>query len=232
MAMLVDDPDERAAALANEHKCYCQISQFDKAQQVMQEIRSLAIKDKFVRMVIDVGDACMMTFIGLEKQALSLFAKITKEYAHELSNDSRHLYEEIQRRRGFALTRIQKYGEAVPFLNEATSFINAAPEDMRSVYLFLGICHAELAHPDAAETAFLKAIAFGLADETEADAHYRVGILYFMDRAFGQAKHHLEAVLELPQTSVSGQLRKFVYQQLSRTCHTSEKLTRKRGTQG
>ena len=54
MAEEADYADEKAAALINEHKCYCQIARYDKAQKVMHEIRGLAVQDKFVRMVVDI----------------------------------------------------------------------------------------------------------------------------------------------------------------------------------
>jgi hypothetical protein len=55
-----DDPDEKAAIFANEHKCYCQLGWLDKANALMRQIRSLPHQDKFVRMIVDFADACMM----------------------------------------------------------------------------------------------------------------------------------------------------------------------------
>ena len=60
---------KRVATLANEHKCYCQIQCFDEAQAVMREIRKLPVKDPYVRLIIDVGDAIMMSLICKYKEA-------------------------------------------------------------------------------------------------------------------------------------------------------------------
>jgi len=76
MADEADYPDEKAAILANEHKCYCQIGQLDKANEVMRQIRTLTIEDKFVRMIVDFGDACMTTQMGKLEEGISKFEKI------------------------------------------------------------------------------------------------------------------------------------------------------------
>lgn len=220
MAMEANDSDEKAATLANEHKCYCQIQCFDEARAVMREIRKLSVKDPYVRMIIDIGDAIMMTSTGKFKEGESLFENILRLNPDELqSTDSRHLYEEIQQRRGFALTNLERYAEAVSVLEEAAAFPNACVEDMQSVWFYLGICYAALSKQTLAKEAYLRAIAFGMRNTTEADAHYRIAVVYFVDRAFAQAKHHLEIALQLPHEALSSQLRKFIYQQMSRICH-------------
>ena len=48
------------AIFANAHKCYCQLGWLDKANALMRQIRSLPHQDKFVRMIVDFADACMM----------------------------------------------------------------------------------------------------------------------------------------------------------------------------
>jgi tetratricopeptide (TPR) repeat protein len=186
----------------------------------MRQIRGLQVRDKYVRMIIDIGDACMMTLIGKNKEGLSLLNEVLQLNQEELqSADSRNLYEEIQRRRGFALTNLERYAEAVPVLKEATSFATALPEDMQSIYLYLGICYAALSEADLAKEAYLRAIGFGLGDESEADARERLAVVYYMSRAFAQAKHHLEAALQLPEKAINAQLRKRIYQRMSRVCH-------------
>lgn len=67
------------------------------------------------------------------------------------------------------------------------------------------------------KVAFQRAIGLGL--DNQFDARYRLAILYFMGRAFPQAKHHLEAAWRLPSEAINAQLRRNIYQQMSRTCH-------------
>jgi len=42
-----DDPDGKAALLRNELNCYLQISELDKANEVMRKIRPLPVRDEF-----------------------------------------------------------------------------------------------------------------------------------------------------------------------------------------
>lgn len=220
MALQADYSDEKAALLANEHKCYCQLGSFDKAQRVMREIRKLKVHDNYIRMIIDIGDGCMMTQIGKEEEGLSILSQVLEANREELlSPEFGHLYEEIQRRRGFALTNLKKYKDAISVLEEAAAFADTSPDDMQSVCLFLGTCYAAVSKSTLAKGAYLRAIAYHLGDANEAEAHYRVAILYFQDRAFAQAKHHLEAALQLPDTAIGTQLRKYIYEQMSRVCH-------------
>jgi hypothetical protein len=50
-----DDPDGKAALLMNELNCYLQISELDKANEVMRQIRALPVRDEFVRLIGDFG---------------------------------------------------------------------------------------------------------------------------------------------------------------------------------
>lgn len=220
MALEANDSDEKAAALANEHKAYCQLQCFDEAQAVMCEIRKLPVKDPYVRMIIDIGDACMMTLTGKIKEGESLFENVLRVNHEELqTSNSRHLYELVQQRRGFGLTTLERYTEAVPVLEEAAAFPNASVEDVQSIWFHLGICHVALSENKLAKEAYRRAIELGMRNATEADAHYRVALIYFMEQAFAQAKHHLEIALHLPDRVLSAKLRKAIYQQMSRTCH-------------
>ena len=219
MAEEVDDPDEKAGLLINEHKCYVQIGQLDKANAVMRQIHVQPVQDKFVRMIVDFGDACMTTQMGELEEGVRKFERVLESNEEELRcTDCRDLYEDIQERRAFALTSLGRYAEALPLLNEATSF-TTDKSDPQLVYFYLGICYQATSQPALAKEAFLRTIGFGLNDETEADARYRLGVLYFMSRAFAQAKHHLEAALRMPEHAISPQLRKHIYQQMARTCH-------------
>jgi hypothetical protein len=48
----------------SELNCYLQISELDKANEVMRQIRALPVRDEFVRLIGDFGDACMTTQMG------------------------------------------------------------------------------------------------------------------------------------------------------------------------
>src|ERR1700687_713154 len=232
MAEEADNPDEKAGLLINEHKCYVQMGHLDKANEIMRQIRSLPVQNKFVRMIVDIGDASMTTQMGKLKEGVAKFEKIVELHRDELRSALlRYLYEDIQQRRGFALTSLERYAEAASVLKEAASFsISSAtsPEDIQGVHFYLGICYAALSETDLAKETYLRAIGFALGNEIEAKARYRLAILYFTSRASAQAKLHLEAALQLPSEAINAQLRKDIYQQMSRTCHYLGELENER----
>ena len=219
MAQETDDPDEKAATLANEHKCYCQLGQFDRANETMRIMRSLPVKDKFVRMIVDFGDASMVTQMGKLEEGALKFTRILEENQEQLgSPELRYLYEDIQERRAFALVGVDRHAEALPILKEAVSFTTDRA-DPQLVHFYLGVCYSSASEPNLAKEELLRAIGLGLSDQFEASARYRLAMLYFMSRAFAQAKLHLEAALALQEGVTDVELRRFIYQGLSRTCH-------------
>lgn len=214
-----DYPDEKAGALINAHKCYCQITSLDRANEVMHQIRTLPVQDKFVRMIVDFGDACMTAQMGELESGLAKFEKVLELNYSELRHpENRSLYEELQERRGFALTSLQRYDEALHIFEEATLF-STDHSDPSLVSFYTGICYQGTSQPKLARESLLRSIKLGLQHDCEAEARYRLGILYFKERAFAQSKYHLEAALQLPESAINRQLRKNLYQQLSRACH-------------
>jgi hypothetical protein len=88
----------------------------------------LPVEDKFVRMIVDFGDACMTTQMGKLKEGVFKFEKILQSNREELRDpENRYLYEDVQQRRGFALTSLERYGEAASVLKEAASFRSVRP---------------------------------------------------------------------------------------------------------
>ena len=195
----------------NELNCYLQISELDKANEVMRQIRALPVRDEFVRLIGDFGDACMTTQMGKLEEGVLKFERIVEANQEELqTSDLRYLYEQIQQRRGFALTSVRRFSGALPILKEAVSF--TIDSDPQLVHFYSGICYQALSETAPAKEAFLRAISLGLDNQFEADARYRLAILYFTSRAFAQAKFQLETALEIPGQRVSTQLRKQIYQ--------------------
>lgn len=219
MAEEGNDPDLKAAALINEHKCYCQLGELHKATDIMREIRSLPVQDKYVGMVIDFGDACMATEMGRLEEGALKFGRILNENEEQFKiSENRYLYEDIQERRAFALMGIDRYAEALPILKEAVSFTTDDDTDVPLVHFYLAVCYSSISEFALAKEEFLRAIALGLT-KFEAAAHYRLAMLYLKDRAFAQAKFHLESALALPEEVNDVPLRRYIYEGLSRSCH-------------
>lgn len=219
MAETADCPDEKIGAFLNEHKCLLQISHLDEANEVMRQIRALRIQDEFIRMLVDVADSFMTTQMGRLKDGVEKFEALLESNKEQLrSPENQGLYEEIQQKRGVSLTNLCRYGEAIPILEEAASFTTDKFEP-QLVHFFLAVCYQGNSEPERAKQEFLRVISLGLNNDFEADAHYRLAILYYRSGALAQAKYHLEAALQMPEQALSDRLRKNIYQQMSYVCH-------------
>ena len=185
----------------------------------MHQMRALLLQDEFVRMVVDFGDASMTAQMGKLEEGALKFKRILETNQKLLeSSEHRDLYEDIQERRAFLLTGLGRYGDASPILKEALSFTTDR-SDPRLVHFYLGVCHEAASESSLAKEEFLRAISLGLDNQFEASARYRLAMIYFMSRAFAQAKLHLESALALPDGIRDAQLRRNTFQGLSRTCH-------------
>ena len=77
--------------------------------KLMRQIRNLTVHDKFVRMIIDIGEAFVTTQLGKLEEGVFKFEKVLQTNWEELQDpDNRHLYEKLQERRGI---RVDKPGE-------------------------------------------------------------------------------------------------------------------------
>jgi tetratricopeptide (TPR) repeat protein len=220
MAEESDNANEKAAILINEHECYCTLGRLKDASNVLVQIRGLHLSNNVVCLIVDYGEACMAIQTGELEQGFAKLNSVLHQHKEHLREAHfRYLYEGIQLRRAFVLTSLRKYNEAFPILKEVCFFETLKAEDRQQVHLSLGICNSDLGRDDAAKAEFLRAIDFGLKNEIEAQARYRAAIIYFTDGAFGQAKIQLELILQSHQDKIPDLPRRYVYEQLSRTCH-------------
>lgn len=220
MAAESNDPNERAALLINEVRCYADLGRVADAELILQQIRDLAPDDSEARFSVDFVEACVAAQGGKHEKAVLHFEATLKGYVDLLQTDEyRDLYEEIQQRKAFSLVHLQRYQEAIPVLRDASSFGTLGAETQQQVHLYLGICHAELHEPQLAKEQFLGVLDFGLKNATEADARYNLGVVCFLDGGFAQSKHQLETILQDYPETIPNVPRNYVYQQLSRACH-------------
>jgi tetratricopeptide (TPR) repeat protein len=214
----VNETDEKAALMLNEHRCYCDLGRLDEASLILNQIRKLAPRDPEVCLIVDFGEACMNIQMGHLERGLKEFDEILHRYADLLEGSQRHLSESIQRRRGVALCNAGRHAEALPLLKKSSTVSGLSGEDGQEVHLFLGTCYDRLGQTAMAKEEYLKAINFGIKTALEAHARYRVAILYFNTGAFAQAKHHLEAILQAyPEPGNADIPRKYVSELLQRT---------------
>lgn len=215
-----DDSNEKASLMLNEMRCYSSLGQLTKAEHILSQIRSLAPDDTVVNVNVDFGAACLLAQRGEFKKALLEYERILQEYVSLLARpEYRNLYQDIQQRRGVAFVNLGKYAEALPILEQATTFTTLGVEGEQEIRLYLGISYNGLHQEGRAKKEFLAVIAFNIENDIEAQAHYRVGVLYFREGAFAQAKQQLERLLQTHQGEIPNLPVKYVYEQLSRACH-------------
>lgn len=124
--------------------------------------------------------------------AYSGLTTVLSTHAKRLAHpDFRFMYEDIQLRRGLDLTRMERFREAVPLLEESLSFA-LKPEPKADLLCSLGLCYIELREFELAKDRFLQASAIGLTKEWEGKAHFYLGIAYFYADSPVEAKREFK----------------------------------------
>ena len=209
--------NEKAAVLVNVVRCYSDLGSVSDAKRTLTQIRQLGPDDAVVRANADFAAACVSAQGGEYEQAVLQYRTLLKDFRDLLSDpEYRDFYEDIKQRLGICLAHLREYRDASDILTIAKEFKNIQPGDLQRIHLYLGICYAQLGEPQLAKQEFLNVLAFRFGNGVEAQAHYNLGVLYFLDGGFAQAKRQLESVFEVSEGEVSVDLRKDVYRQLSR----------------
>lgn len=130
---------------------------------------------------------------------------------HRLDLDD--LYEGIQLRRGMVLATLERYGEALPILEETLALDVKKEGDF---YYLLGLCYYEAGLYDRAREMFLKGFEEGLPENYKIPAHFALGVVCARLGAHAKAKSELEICL---RNDSAGQVDKRVlFAWLAGTC--------------
>jgi tetratricopeptide (TPR) repeat protein len=109
------------------------------------------------------------------------------------------VYEDVQTRRGMCLANIGRFSEALPLLEEATSFTTQPPPN--DIYRELGRCYISIGDYDRASEMLTKAISGGLEEAGLAAAHYDLGTLLMRKKAYARALQNLELAEKYSQST-------------------------------
>jgi tetratricopeptide (TPR) repeat protein len=210
---------EKSVLMLYEARCYADLGRVADAEHIVARIREMAPEDNDVRLSVQLMSASLAGQAGHHAEALCQFQEILQQFVSLLRTDERRdLYEEIQQRRAFSLVHLARYRDALPILNEAASFSTLQAEDLQEVHLYLGTSYAALNDNRLAKQEFLRATEFDLGGSTEAQARYNLGVIYFQEGGFAQAKHQLEQVLRTHPEAIPNLPHRYIYQQLSWVC--------------
>jgi pentatricopeptide repeat protein len=212
------DANEKASLLGGVIVSCCMLGRLEEARQMLGRMQELDITDLEVRLNAEFCEPCLLIQEDKQEEGLSAFAAMLQRNSETLRDDRfRYLYEDIQCRRAFALIDLSRFKDALPILREAVSFSFDEVTDDQKTHFWLGVCLEETNDTGAATQEFVRVVSFGLRNDLEERARYRVALLYFKARAFAQARMHLEMILrDYPDGGVVS--RKHVYEQLSHTC--------------
>ncbi len=212
------DPNEKASLLLGIVVDCMKLGRLEEARRMLGQLQELDISNLEGRLNAEFCEPCLLIMENQQEEGLSAFAAMLERNSEAFKEEPfRYLYEDIQCRRASALAGLSRFKEALPILREAISFsFDEVTEDQKT-HFWLGICLEETNDTEAAKQEFNRVVAFGLKNDLEEQARYRVALLYFKAHGFAQARLQLEMILQdYPEGGVVS--RKYVYEQLAHTC--------------
>jgi tetratricopeptide (TPR) repeat protein len=211
-----NDPNEKASLLTGLHVFCCRLGRQNEAQQALDQLKQLEISHLGIRLNAEFCEPCFLILEGRSEEGLSAFAAMLGRHREALKEpEHRYLYEDIQCRRALTLFGLSRYEEALPILREAGSFSFDREMDAQQVHFALGVCLEDAKDTEAAKLEFIRAVGFGVMNDVEERALWRLGILYYKTGALAQAIQQLETILgDFPSQSPAVPRRQ-VYEGLS-----------------
>lgn len=209
------EPLEKANYLIEEAECHRQLREFERASECVTKARELASSDVIASLQIRYFEATLLISQDKCEEGLDVLSTILRDHSKELQHgEGCELYEEIQIQRGFTLMHLERYADARPLLEEATTF--ALPANRRSdVQCHLGLCYFKLGFYADASLQFQQAETIGISDEWVSTFHYYWGYTLYEVGEFAVARRQLLLCL---QSGASGPPRSYAYKLLAAIC--------------
>jgi tetratricopeptide (TPR) repeat protein len=212
------DVNEKASLLGSMCVSYAKLGCLKEARQALDRMKQLEISHLGIRLNAEFCEPTLLVQEGRYEEGLSVFASMLDRHREAFKEERfRYLYEDIQCRRALILFGLSRYKEALPVLKEAVSFCFDQPTDEQQVHFALGVCLEDANDAEAAKQEFIRVAGFGLKNDVEERALWRLGILYYKAGALAQAKQQLETILRDFPSQSSAVPRRQVYEALSQT---------------
>lgn len=213
------DADEKASLLGIIHVSFCKLGRLKEARQALEQMKQLEVSQLGIRLNAEFCEPSFLVLEGRYEEGLLAFAGMLNRHSEAFKEpEHRYLYEDIQSRRAVVLFGLSRYKEALPILREAVSFSFDKAENAQKMHFYLGVCLEDAHETQAAKQQFVLVVGYGLKNDIEEQALYRLAILYYNAGAFAQARQQLEAILQKYPNPSAAVPRKYVYQTLSQTC--------------
>jgi len=212
------DANERASVLGNICVSNAKLGRLKEARQALDQMKQLEISHLGIRLNAEFCEPTLSIQEGRYEEGLAAFAAMLRRHGEAFKDpEHRYLYEDIQCRRALALFGLSRYKEALPILREAVTFPFNRATDEQQVHFALGVCLEDANDAEAAKQEFIRVVGFGLKNDVEERALWRLGILYYKAGALAQAKQQLETILRDFPTQNPAVPRKQVYEGLAQT---------------
>jgi tetratricopeptide (TPR) repeat protein len=212
------DPSEQASLLIDGIAACQHLNRLGEARQILAKLKRLDIPDVEGRLNAEFCEPCILIQENKLEEGVALLAAMLQRHSEALMQPNlRYLYEDVQRRRAFVFVELNRFSEALPILREAISFSFEAAEEEQTVHFWLAVCLEESGETETAKRELNCVIGFGLRNDLEEHARYRLSRLCFMSGAYAQARQQLETILQDHPNGDFTVSRRYVYEALSRT---------------
>jgi len=181
--------------LVNLYGSNLRLGRLKEARRALDQMKGLEISDLEVRLNAEFCEPVLLIEEGKYEEGLAAFAAMLNRHSEAFKDpEYRYLYEDIQRRRAIALFGLSRYKEALPLLREAVSFSFDRATDEQDVHFYLGVILDDTNETEAKQE-FLRVVGFGLKNDIEEQARWRLAILHYKAGALAQAMKQLETIL-------------------------------------
>jgi tetratricopeptide (TPR) repeat protein len=178
----------RIPVLLEDASRFQQQGRVEDAEKLIDEAKHLAAGYQQACAEIDLSRAISLLEASKHEEGVRHLSAILAEYADWFLNpESRDVYEIVQLQRAFSLIHLEMSEEALPLLEEATSFqLERATQS--HLHCHLGRCYHERSRYSLAKEHFERADAIGVGDDWRSAFHYYFGYTLYKLRDFQRAK--------------------------------------------
>jgi tetratricopeptide (TPR) repeat protein len=186
------DLPQEVFILLNEARCLEYLGKFREANNHLKTVDRIDTSGQF-RIDLGVGKILLSFAEGNPRQGIEQGKAFLLKYETELKDpEYDNVKYDLSLKIACELISTGQFEAGVDALQRFSP--DAKDEDKPRVTLFLGIAYEQLGKYDQAAEEFQRTLQFPLVEDVAAQAHYRLGALYWKKGAVAWAKHHfLEA---------------------------------------
>jgi tetratricopeptide (TPR) repeat protein len=191
-----DEPLKRVALLLEDAGRCQEQGRVEDAEKFIAEAKNLAAGNQQACAEVDLFRAISLLEANKREQGVQNLSAILAEYADWFKNPaSRDVYEIVQLQRAFSLVHLERNEEALPLLEEASSFqLDRAVQS--DLHCHLGRCYFERSQYSLAKEHFEHADSLGVGDDWRPGFHYYFGYTLYELRDFQRAKRQFILCLQ------------------------------------